>query len=36
MDALIVTWMKFNKLPKDENSAKADGWTLTKSCDGKK
>ncbi|KAL9955112.1 hypothetical protein ACROYT_G036396 [Oculina patagonica] len=30
---LRVTWMKFNKLPKDENSAKADGWTLTKSCD---
>ncbi len=33
---LIVTWRKFNKLPKDENSAKGDGWTLTKSCDGKK
>ena len=38
---LLVTWgplpwKYFNKLPMDVNTAKADGWTLTRSCEGKK
>ena len=36
MDVLTVTWGSFSKLPMDANKAEADGWTMTKSCDGKK
>ena len=40
MAAFLVTWgpliwKYFNKLPMDVDKAKADGWTLTRSCNGK-